>query len=40
MFSRCEADNGVGKCEKYGLIVYPKCRTGYTNDGCCICKRI
>lgn len=37
MFSRCEADNGKGNCEKYGLIVYPKCKPGYTNSGCCIC---
>lgn len=26
MFRRCEAANGRGKCEKYGLIVYPKCK--------------
>lgn len=37
MFSRCQADHGKGNCEKYGLIVYPKCKSGYTNSGCCIC---
>jgi hypothetical protein len=26
MFRRCEADHGRGQCEKYGLIVYPKCK--------------
>lgn len=40
MYSRCEADNGVGNCEKYGLIIYPKCKTGFTNSGCCLCNRI
>ena len=35
---RCEADHGVGNCEMDGLIWYPKCRSGYTNFGCCICN--
>ena len=38
MFSRCERDHGRGNCEKTGLIVYPKCRSGYSNIGCCICR--
>jgi hypothetical protein len=40
MFARCEAKHGSGNCEKYGAIVYPKCRPGYKNDGCCICRAI
>jgi hypothetical protein len=38
MFRRCEADHGAGKCEKNGAIVYPKCKPGYSNVGCCICR--
>lgn len=38
MFDRCERDNGIGNCEKYGAIVYPKCRVGYHPFGCCICR--
>ncbi len=38
MFRRCEADHGSGNCEKNGAIVYPKCRAGYHNVGCCICR--
>jgi hypothetical protein len=38
MFSRCQRDWGAGKCEKYGLIVYPKCKPGYGTFGCCICR--
>lgn len=29
MFSRCEQDNGQGKCEQSGAIVYPKCKEGF-----------
>ena len=35
---RCEAAHGVGKCEQNGLIYYPKCKPGYKNVGCCICR--
>jgi hypothetical protein len=35
---RCEADSGRGNCEKDGLIYYPKCRPGYAQVGCCICR--
>jgi len=35
---RCEAAHGAGKCEQNGLIYYPKCRPGYKNVGCCICR--
>jgi hypothetical protein len=38
MQSRCEADYGVGNCEKHMLIWYPKCKEGYYASGCCICK--
>jgi hypothetical protein len=37
MYRRCEAANGAGNCEKSGLIVYPKCRSGFHAVGCCIC---
>ena len=37
MFRRCEADHGTGNCEKYGAIVYPKCRSGFHPIGCCVC---
>ena len=36
--SRCEADEGKDKCEKWGAVFYPKCRVGYSNFGCCICR--
>lgn len=38
MRGRCEKDNGVGNCEKNGLIYYPKCKPGFYNVGCCICR--
>ncbi|RZF44092.1 hypothetical protein LSTR_LSTR004464 [Laodelphax striatellus] len=38
MFERCRADNPQLGCEKHGLIVYPKCRDGYSAFGCCICR--
>ena len=38
MYRRCEHDWGKGNCEKYGAIVYPKCKAGYHNVGCCICR--
>lgn len=39
MRSRCERDNGgPGTCEMNGLIFYPKCRSGYSAFGCCICR--
>lgn len=38
MYRRCEAKHGRGRCEKWGAIVYPKCRSGYHNFGCCICR--
>jgi hypothetical protein len=40
MFSRCEADNGPGRCEQYGAIVYPKCRANYTNAGSNLCVAV
>src|SRR5262245_18115680 len=38
MFSRCQAANGAGRCEKSGLIVYPKCAANYHAVGCCVCS--
>ena len=38
MRSRCERDHGANSCEKWGLVYYPKCKPGYTSDGCCICR--
>lgn len=38
MFHRCEEKYGKGNCEEYGAIVYPKCKEGYHNFGCCICR--
>ncbi len=38
MRSRCQAKHGNGNCEKNGALFYPKCRPGYNNIGCCICR--
>jgi hypothetical protein len=39
MISRCEkANGGAGTCEMWGAIAYPKCKAGYYNAGCCICR--
>ena len=38
MISRCEADNGKGKCEMWGAIAYPTCQPGWHAVGCCICS--
>lgn len=38
MISRCEGAQGKGNCEKWGAMYYPKCKPGYTNVGCCICR--
>jgi len=38
MIRRCEAAQGLGNCEMYGQIAYPKCRSGYQRYGCCICR--
>lgn len=35
---RCELDHGVGNCEKVGAIYYPKCKSGFSAFGCCICR--
>jgi len=37
MFSRCRSANPQG-CEKNGAVVYPKCKAGYHQVGCCICS--
>ncbi|XP_022196873.2 uncharacterized protein LOC111054203 [Nilaparvata lugens] len=36
-WQRCLHDHPQG-CEKWGLIVYPKCAPGYSPFGCCICR--
>mmetsp|Transcript_8881 Transcript_8881/g.1233 ORF Transcript_8881/g.1233 Transcript_8881/m.1233 type:complete len:102 (+) Transcript_8881:201-506(+) len=36
---KCEIDHPAG-CEKTGLIVYPKCKPGFTNWDCCVCATI
>lgn len=38
MFNRCEKENGKGNSEKYGRIVYPKCKEGFSVMGCSICR--
>ncbi|ETV85648.1 hypothetical protein H257_02266 [Aphanomyces astaci] len=38
IFQRCEKDYGKDKCEQSELVVYPKCKPGYTSFGCCICR--
>jgi hypothetical protein len=38
MIRRCEAAHGKGKCEKNGLMYYPKCKSGFYAFGCCICR--
>jgi hypothetical protein len=38
-WSRCERDQGSGNCEKYGEIIYPKCRRDFHPSGCCTCLR-
>ena len=38
---RCEHSSQgkkYGGCEKNGLGMYPKCKSGYHNVGCCICS--
>lgn len=37
---RCETDNGVGNCEKFGLAWYPKCKPDFKPFGCCICRPV
>ena len=37
MFKRCRAANSQG-CEKNGAIVYPKCKPGFHQVGCCVCS--
>lgn len=34
---RCAAANPQG-CEKHGEIIYPKCKSGYSPFGCCVCR--
>lgn len=34
---KCKKDGHPHGCEKYGLLVYPKCEKGYTNWDCCVC---
>ena len=34
---RCAAAN-PGGCEKWGAIIYPKCKTGFHAAACCVCS--
>jgi len=34
---RCLKDHPEG-CEQWGLIIYPKCKQGFHNVGCCVCS--
>jgi len=36
-WKRCQKDHPEG-CEQWGLIIYPKCKPGFHNVGCCICS--
>lgn len=38
MLRRCRADNPGNDCEMWGAVAYPKCKTGYSPAGCCICR--
>ncbi len=38
MLRRCRANNPGNDCEMWGAVAYPKCRTGYSFFGCCICR--
>lgn len=38
--ARCAKKHGRGNCEKSGQIIYPKCKPGYKNVGCCVCSPI
>jgi len=38
MYNRCQRDNGRGNCEKWGAVVYPKCKPNYHPVGCCVCS--
>lgn len=38
VIKRCETDHGAGNCEKFGALVYPKCKEGYNSIGCCTCS--
>jgi hypothetical protein len=35
---RCEKDNGVGNCEQWGAMIYPKCRAGFHNVASNLCS--
>ena len=37
MLSRCQSANPQG-CEMNGAIAYPKCNSGFTPVGCCVCS--
>jgi len=35
---KCNRDNPGNGCEKWGLMWYPRCRSGFYAAGCCICS--
>ncbi len=36
--SICQSSTGDSSCEKYGNLYYPRCKTGFSASGCCICQ--
>lgn len=34
---KCLSENPETGCDKYGLLYYPTCKSGYKNFGCCVC---
>lgn len=36
---KCELETG-GSCERFGDVVYPECKPGYTNWLCCVCASV
>ncbi len=36
-WDKCTRENSQG-CEWNGAMIYPKCRSGYHNVGCCLCE--
>lgn len=35
--NKCRKDGNPQGCEKYGLLVYPQCKKGFSTFGCCTC---
>jgi hypothetical protein len=39
LWDKGKCEKAHGSCEKYGAIWYPKCKDGYDNVGCCVCRQ-